>query len=82
MNKCKYQIIIKDFPYNCCKAQIYCPLVLCPTNYLECLVYSQEYNTDKSAEHPTNKGEDIVRHSFEKRRVQDKELVYNNFESK
>jgi hypothetical protein len=41
-----------------------------------------EYNTDKSAEHPTNEGEDIVRYSFEKRRVQDKELVYNDFESK
>ena len=28
-----------------------------------------EYNTDTSAEHPTNEGEDIVRNSFEKRRV-------------
>ncbi len=37
-----------------------------------------EYNTDKSAEHPTNEGEDIVRYSFEKRRVQDKEPVCNN----
>lgn len=37
-----------------------------------------EYNTDKSAEHPTNEGEDIVRYSFEKRRVQDKEPACNN----
>ena len=37
-----------------------------------------EYNTDKSAEHPTNEGEDIVRYSFEKRRVQDKEPACND----
>jgi hypothetical protein len=37
-----------------------------------------EYNIDKSAEHPTNEGEDIVRYSFEKRRVQDKEPACNN----
>lgn len=55
MNKCKYQITIKGFPYYCCGEQKYCPPVLCPANYLECPVYSQEYNTDKSAEHP-NKG--------------------------
>lgn len=51
MNKCKYQITLKDFPYNCCKAQKYCPPVLCPINYLECPIYSQEYNTDTSAQH-------------------------------
>lgn len=51
MNKCKYQNIIKDFPYNCCKAQMHCPPVLCSTNYLECPIYSQEYNTDTSARH-------------------------------
>ena len=78
MNKCKYQVTIKDFPYSCCKAQMYCLPVLCPTVYLECPVYSQEYNTDKSAEHPTNEGEDIVRYSSEKRRVQDKEPACNN----
>ena len=59
-NKCKYQITLKDFPYHCCNAQKYCPPVLCPDNYLECPVYSQEYNTDTSAQHPS-KGEDIVR---------------------
>lgn len=37
-----------------------------------------EYNTDTSAEHPTNEGEDIVRYSFEKRRVWDKEPTCNN----
>ena len=35
-----------------------------------------EYNTDTSAGLPI-KEDDIVRYSFEKRRVQDKELVYN-----
>ena len=59
-NKCKYQIILKDFPYNCCSAQKYCPPVLCPYNYLECLVYSQEYNTNTSAEHSIM-NDDIVR---------------------
>lgn len=33
---------------------------------------SIEYNTDTSAGHPV-KDDDIVRHSFEKRRVKDKE---------
>lgn len=37
-----------------------------------------EYNTDTSAEHPTNEGEDIVRYSFEKRRMWDKEPTCNN----
>ena len=61
-NKCKYQITLKGFPYRCCNAQKYCPPVLCPNNYLECPVYSQEYNTDTSAEHPVNlQGDDIVR---------------------
>ena len=32
-----------------------------------------EYNTDTSAGHPTFDGDDIVRYSFEKRRVNDKE---------
>lgn len=72
-NKCTYQIKLKDFPYRCCNAQKYCPPVLCPDNYLECPVYSQEYNTDTSAGHPT-KDDDIVRYSLETRRVQDKEL--------
>ena len=36
-----------------------------------------EYNITTSAGHPTNEGDDIVRYSFEKRRVQDKEPVYN-----
>ena len=35
-----------------------------------------EYNTDTSAQHP-NQDEDIVRHSFEKRRVWDKEPIHN-----
>ena len=46
--------------------------------YAEMLKSIKEYNTDKSAEHPTNEGEDIVRYSFEKRRVQDKEPACNN----
>ena len=56
MNKCKYQTTLKNFPYNCCKAQKYWPPVLCPHNYLECLVYSQEYNTDTSTGHPKELG--------------------------
>ena len=55
-NKCKYQITLKGFPYRCCNAQKYCPPVLCPNNYLECPVYSQEYNTDTSAGRPNNLG--------------------------
>ena len=61
MNICKYQILVKDFSYNYCSAQKYCPPVVCPINYLECPVYSQEYNTDTSAGHPTFEGDDIVR---------------------
>ena len=63
-NKCIYQITLKNFPYRCCNAQKYCPPVLCPDNYLECPVYSQEYNTDTSAQPLSNKGEDIVRPIF------------------
>ena len=37
-----------------------------------------EYNTDKSADHPI-KDDDIVRYSFEKRRVQNKESIHNNW---
>ena len=59
-NKCKYQITLKNFPYNCCSAQKYCSPVLCPHNYLECPVYSQEYNTNTSAEHSIM-NDDIVR---------------------
>lgn len=33
----------------------------------------KEYNIDTSAGHPTYEGDDIVRYSFEKRRVKDKE---------
>lgn len=60
-NKCKYQITLKGFPYSCCNGQKYCPPVLCPNNYLECPVYSQEYNTDTSTHYPTEEGNDIVR---------------------
>lgn len=36
-------------------------------------IYFVEYNIDTSAGHPTFEGDDIVRYSFEKRRVKDKE---------
>ena len=36
-----------------------------------------EYNRDTSAERPLFEDDDIVRHSFEKRRVLGKELVQN-----
>lgn len=69
MNKrCKYQITLKNFPYNCCNTQKYSPPVLCPNNYMECPVYSQEYNTDTSIPQGVNP-EDIVRYSLEIRRV-------------
>ena len=76
MNKCKYQVTLKDFPYNCCKVQKYWPPVLCPHNYLECPVYSQEYNTDTSAQH-LQIDEDIVRTTdiSETVEVLDKELI-------
>ena len=75
-NKCPYQITLKDFPYRCCNAQKYCPPVLCPDNYLECPVYSQEYNTDTSVRH-SNKSDDIVRTTSNKEDVelQNKESV-------
>lgn len=52
MDKCNYQVIIKDFPYYCCDKQKYYSLVVCPNNYSKCPIYSQEYNTDTSAEYP------------------------------
>lgn len=72
MNICKYQITVKDFPYKCCKAQKYCPPVICPNNYGECPVCSQEYNNNTSAGHPI-KDDDIVRYSEEIQRIKDKE---------
>ena len=66
-NNCKYQIFIELFPYALCEKQGYIP-VWCPNNC------SIEYNTDTSAGHPI-KDDDIVRYSFEKRRVKDK---FNN----
>lgn len=59
-NNCKYQVFIESFPYALCKKQGYIP-VWCSNNC------SIEYNTDTSAR--PCKGEDIVRYSFEKRRV-------------
>lgn len=50
MDKCEYEVRIRDFPYSCCKAQKHCPPVLCPTNYKECPVYKQKYNTNKNVE--------------------------------
>lgn len=59
--------------------------IICGDKFLEkvneaILDYIKEYNIDTSAEHPNYKGDDIVRYSFEKRRVQDKELEYNKWE--
>jgi hypothetical protein len=56
------------------KRDIIVPMTSSQIDYLKKL----EYNTDKSAEHPTDEGEDIVRYSFEKRRMQDKEPACNN----
>ena len=71
--ECKYAIKIQDFPYRLCKLQQEAP-VGCNImqRYEECQIL-KEYNIDTSAEHPTFEGDDIVRYSFEKRRVKDKE---------
>lgn len=68
----------KDFPMICKGCKKYSEK--CDTMDMCVFIRNKiiEYNTDKSAEHPTNEGEDIVRHSFEKRRVQDKEPACND----
>lgn len=48
--------------------------IICGYKFLEkvneaILDYIKEYNIDTSTEHPTSEGDDIVRHSFEKRRI-------------
>ena len=71
--ECKYAIKIQDFPYRLCKLQQEAP-VGCNImqRYEECQIL-KEYNIDTSAGRPTFEGDDIVRYSFEKRRVKDKE---------
>ena len=71
--ECKYAIKIQEFPYRLCKLQQEAP-VGCNImqRYEECQIL-KEYNIDTSAGHPTFEGDDIVRYSFEKRRVKDKE---------
>ena len=71
--ECKYAIKIQKFPYRLCKLQQEAP-VGCNImqRYEECQIL-KEYNIDTSAGHPTFEGDDIVRYSFEKRRVKDKE---------
>lgn len=75
--ECKHAIRIQDFPYRLCKLQqeipVGCNLIL---KYKECQIL-KEYNIDTSAEHPLFEDDDIVRHSFEKRRVLGKELIQN-----
>ena len=70
---CPYAIVLKDFDWRIklCKLQ-HCGPVFCPEFKEDCPVYSKEYNTDTSAGHPIE-DDDIVRYSFEKRRVKDKE---------
>lgn len=48
--------------------------IICGKKFLEkvnkaILDYIKEYNIDMSAEHPISKGDDIVRHSLETKRV-------------
>lgn len=48
--------------------------IICGDKFLEkvnkaILDYIKEYNIDTSAGHPTSEGDDIVRHSSEKRRI-------------
>lgn len=42
--KCKYQLIISNCPYYCCKAQEGCPPVYCPNNIDECPIYNNKNN--------------------------------------
>lgn len=73
--KCKYRCKFEGFPYDFCLKQN-CA-VICPRDE-DCKVYhSEEYNNNTSALPYNDVGEDIVRYSFERRRVQDKEPVYN-----
>ena len=67
--ECKYAIRVLDFPYRLCKLQQGAPVGcnIIPM-YKECQIL-KEYNIDTSTGHPTNEGDDIVRYSFEKRRV-------------
>ena len=44
LSNCKYQLILKDFPFYCCKAQKYCPPVICPKNIEECPIYKERNN--------------------------------------
>ena len=71
--ECKYTIKIQGFPYRLCKLQqgapVGCNII---QNYEKCRIL-KEYNIDTSSGHPTFEGDDIVRYSFEKRRVKDKE---------
>ena len=70
--ECKYALKIQDFPYRLCRLQQEAPVGcnLLPA-YEECQIL-KEYNIDTSTEHPIDEGDDIVRYSFEKRRVKDK----------
>lgn len=75
--ECKYAIRIQNFPYRLCKLQQGVPVGcnIMPM-YQECQIL-KEHNIDTSAERPLFEDDDIVRHSFEKRRVLGKELVQN-----
>lgn len=59
--ECKYAIRIQDFPYRLCMLQhgasVGCNIV--PMRE-ECQIL-KEYNINKSAQHPTDEGDDIVR---------------------
>lgn len=72
--ECKYALRIKDFPFRLCMLQQGAPVGcnIIPMKE-ECQIL-KEYTINTSAGHPTNEGDDIVRYSFEKRRVKDKEL--------
>lgn len=65
---------IEDFPFRLCKLQHDAPVVCNRIPIYEKCQILKEYNIDTSAEHPTDKGDDIVRYSLETRRVKDKEL--------
>lgn len=58
--RCPYRVILKDFDcrIKLCRLQN-CEPTFCPEVKEDCPIYSREYNTPKSAQHPTSEGENV-----------------------
>ena len=59
--ECKYAIRIQDFPYRLCMLQHGAPVGCNIVPMREECQILKEYNINKSAQHPTDEGDDIVR---------------------